>query len=1230
MEVRELFRRDINQRVANDGVAKVWDESSLYEEITEYVVTESIENHLKSFLSSFVESLEARKKAGEGRDGMAVWISGFFGSGKSHFAKIIGNLLANRVLDTEGGRTAIDLFAPHLDGSRVENDIKGYFHQVRNQTCTYPIFLEIKSKENLSNPNSIAEICLSSFYQSLGYSPTVYMARIEKLLDEHGVYDQFKNYYQQEFKDSWEVGREKQAFARSRTAKALCAVLPHEYADVTAAEKAILDARDYESITAESFAAELLDYLAKQRSKHPQQSPHIVLILDEAQQFIGDDGGKIHELQAIVEQLGARGKGQVWVIATGQEKLDAVIERTSIQLALLGKLTGRVACHLHLDSQDVQKVVRDRLLSKLESQQDSIRSVYSHNEGFLADLCRLDADRPIPSVDAGSFAAFYPFLPYQPVLAQEIFDTMRGIRLSGGERSMLTVTQGILKTIAVEPVGALVSFDRVFDEIESELCSDDYLGSHGVRAVREADKKIEDWEVSPSRCLKVLWLIQRLNWIPLTPGTISKMLVTEVGIDLADYRQKVDATLQKLRAAGYVSYDEAKKEYRFLSTEEGEVEKDVLDRKTGYGNIVRLAKELTKNRVLTRQKLSEYRVACGKGLFDVSVTVDGEQVVTAGDVTVEFYGPLSTEKRDDLAKPNLAEGEKGKIVRWVATPDSGKTLEDSIRRYEALGWITTDPKHTSGRSPRYLQTIEEKRIELQELEGRLISAIEQSFKSGEVLFSGEEKQLDGRRELRAVVQDVFKTVIPNLYDRFAAADKDYDPKDIERVLQPTNTKLYSLSPALSLFDSTNQLQMHNPLVETILDEIKHREDQGGDVDGRSIEDFFEHVPFGWPNELVRLVLAACMRSGAIAIVTGGRKVYDYTEPVVVQCLTQLNKFRQAQFVAITTGLSPDQIKKAKEELIKLGETGVQESANDLARGVKRVATRFTASSEKAETHVSAGLPIADCYKQVEPLCKPLLDEDDPTLVVTQFLGKVDQWHTLNDYFKALSSFTTDGKDRRYFESQRFLGICRNNSPLDRSDQASAVATASQEMATIIGAKEIVPKWSIYQKNYDDLVAAYRSVYQHIYSGVITRISALEDEITSFPEWKKLTADESEAILRPVFGAGGPLGLKPNPVLTTPENILDATSVYSLVALEAIEITIPTYKQSILDAMTAVLNKPADGGDGGGGGPKIKVWKPSSSFRNKHISSNAEVDEAVESVRKELTDLVAEGYTVVVE
>src|ERR1700688_1177094 len=180
MPIRDLFVRDLGRKI--EGVVKVYDQDALAQEIREFVLTDWIEEKLKDILDTFTESLEARRRRAQPLDDMGIWISGFFGSGKSHFAKLVGYLLQNPVVDLDTGESAMDLFEQHLHDSRPARDIKRRLGEIRLSTSVKTVAFEIKAKQTLNNPSSVAEILLSTFYESLGYSDAIYLARVEKRL----------------------------------------------------------------------------------------------------------------------------------------------------------------------------------------------------------------------------------------------------------------------------------------------------------------------------------------------------------------------------------------------------------------------------------------------------------------------------------------------------------------------------------------------------------------------------------------------------------------------------------------------------------------------------------------------------------------------------------------------------------------------------------------------------------------------------------------------------------------------------------------------------------------------------------------------------------------------------------------------------------------------------------------------------------------------------------------
>jgi hypothetical protein len=285
---------------------------------------------------------------------MAVWLWGFFGSGKSHVAKVLGHLLENDVVEPEGNRRAIDLFNVHLDDPTLVGaaDLKAALAEIHTHAWCKTIAFEIKSKLDQANPESVTEICLRSFYESLGLASTIWLARLERKLQTEGHYDDFLRTYREQNGREWVADRMEHGFYMDEIASALASALdrPPE----SARDMLIAYQRDHSRVSPETFARELVDYLHVCAAEVKPREPHIVFVIDEMGQFIADSGDRIHELQAIIEQAGAQGRGRIWFICTSQEALDQVVDRTGLKLSALGKLDARFSTKIPLTGEAVR------------------------------------------------------------------------------------------------------------------------------------------------------------------------------------------------------------------------------------------------------------------------------------------------------------------------------------------------------------------------------------------------------------------------------------------------------------------------------------------------------------------------------------------------------------------------------------------------------------------------------------------------------------------------------------------------------------------------------------------------------------------------------------------------------------------------------------------------------------------------------------------------------------
>ena len=457
-----------------------------------------------------------------------------------------------------------------------------------------------------------------------------------------------------------------------------------------------------------------------------------------------------------------------------------------------------------------------------------------------------------------------------------------------------------------------------------------YLGASGVLAIRESGERVSGAPIDPARVLKVLWLLQRITWVPRVPETLAKLLVRKLDAEIAPLRKQVETTLEELQEAGYVARDEATGEWKFLSERERTIEQAIQEmirpggaKSFSIAAVRRTSQQMAKESVVIKKKLGNFAVLYGKTKvpFNFGVHLDGEAILTGPEIEAVFMSPLASGRKqeiEEIRRLNQGGGAKGPKVWWVSSvPDH---LEARLKRYEALVKVTGDKRFTEDSSSDTQDALSEKRKERDELRGALIGEIERAFLDGTIFYGGQEIDLDGAADLKEPINNALTNIIPNIYPRFSLADRSFDfVKDLKALLNPATSKLDTVASELVLFDTQGSLQRESDLVSQVLEVIRDLEDEGIDptgsllIDAKDSKGFkgFERPPFGWPAEIIRLVLAACLRAGAVYLErqtsTGPDSVYDYKGTADV--FAKVNTFKKTTFRVAETSLTVEQIKQ---------------------------------------------------------------------------------------------------------------------------------------------------------------------------------------------------------------------------------------------------------------------------------------------------------------------------------
>lgn len=548
--IYDMFYKHIDRDIK--GVIKVGqgDDENVKQELEEYVVTEQLREHIDVFFDVYKKGLISNT------DKMGVWISGFFGSGKSHLLKIFSYLLENKVID---GHKAIEYF----NDKKLDNFTLANMKAAGDITSDVILFnIDSKSdSDSKANKDAIVNVFNKVFNEMQGFSASMpWLAELERTLVKNGEYDAFRYAFEKASGRTWEDGREDFYYEEDAIIEALSSATKMS----EEAARNWYNKEEGYSLSIEKFAKKVKEYIDSKGKNH-----HVIFLVDEIGQYIGDSDNLMLNLQTVVEDLGTFCMGKCWVIATSQEGLD---EFTKVNGDKFSKIQGRFNTRLSLSSANVDEVIKERILRKKPEAEEYLKMLYSEKESIIKNLLTFkDTAEMKLYKDEKDFADVYPFVPYQFNLLQKTFNGVRehgasGKHLSKGERSLLGAFQEVGKDYMDKESGVLVPFSAFYNTIKT------FLDSSVSSAIIHASKNdnLEDFDVE---VLKLLFLIKYVKEIKGNLENISTLLITNIDEDKIDLKKRVQISLDKLIKETLIQKNGD--EYIFLTNDEQDVNKAI-------------------------------------------------------------------------------------------------------------------------------------------------------------------------------------------------------------------------------------------------------------------------------------------------------------------------------------------------------------------------------------------------------------------------------------------------------------------------------------------------------------------------------------------------------------------------------------------------------------------------------------------------------------------------------
>ncbi len=690
----------IGELLASDGCNFIkdcvnvedYDPETALGELKKYIATEPLKAAYESLFAAMAAAAKSLTADG------GVWVSGFFGSGKSSFVKNVGYVLANREV---GATRAGSLFREQVDSRRIAECVA-----FLNSTIPYEVFM-FDAQANMraqSHAEHIARMMYRVMLRQLDYAEDYQIAGLEIQLEKTGKLDAFQRLCRAEFEQEWQAVR-KGTRRSVRTSALLHQLDPQTYASADTWLNSLGNAYPPETNVAD-LVRQMFDLCAARR---PGKA--MAFILDEMDDHGAISGECLNDLRAVTEQFGKESAtrvkagaipGPVWIIVALQRTINNVYSYLPSHRCDLPKLRKCFPHQIDLSQAGIRELAARRVLRKRSCPEPGLRTLFRENRSTLMKSIRLERCSRGTEFSEDEFVLLYPYVPHLIDLA---IDIAAGVRLhphlpkhvANGNLSILKQCSEMVSGptgVSDQPIGALVSIDKIYDLLEANLPSEKRQDIRNIGHRFDGDP---DYPGLAVRVAKVLCLMEFVKTdLPRTTRNIAALLVRRV--NEPSPADAVAAILLRLKETMFAR--ETDDQWRLYGFDELRTAPSVLDQLNDilgrvnprlpglHNNLIQLVKKsIARSLTWYTRSLHEFNASLGNYLQGVIWTLEhlsGNKVTT--DEFTQKIAALDQVSIDIRAlELRLAQSEtrNAKLAAALGIPvhDNGRTAEGPRTTY---------------------------------------------------------------------------------------------------------------------------------------------------------------------------------------------------------------------------------------------------------------------------------------------------------------------------------------------------------------------------------------------------------------------------------------------------------------------------------------------------------------------------------------------------------------------
>ncbi len=1099
MEIKQLFdpKKDIYRTIEKVITYGSSQEARLKAEISEYVVTESIEEQFEKLLTKMQAAMEAG-----GENEVGVWVSGFYGSGKSSFTKYLG-LAFDDTIKIDGIP-----FIKHLQDRLHKSTTKALLNTVTQRFPAAVLMLDLASEQVAgATMEEVSTVLYYKVLQWAGYSRNLKVAALERKLKTDQRYDEFLQAFKEQTDgQEWQDYRNDELVVDSLIPEIAHQLYPNLFKTPSSFTTEVSEVIRFEN----DRVSEMLEIAREATGKD-----YIVFIIDEVGQYVGSRQNLILNLDGLAKNLKNIGDGKVWIIGTAQQTLTEDDPKASLNSPELYKLKDRFPIQIDLEANDIKEICYRRLLGKSPTGEAEVGGYFDkYGQALRHNTKLVDARAYGADFDKETFINLYPFLPAHFDILLHLLGALAKSTGGIGLRSAIKVIQDILVEgaddrlpIADQTVGWLATTVTLFDALEKDIRRS-FPSIHqavGKVLIRFPDSKIHQ-DIG-----KTVAVLQILGNLPISLANVTSLMHGSISAD--SQADTVKQAVEALLSDSIVPFGEQEGNLCFFSEKLNDIEQERAQ----------IALRSIELRRIINEALSEaYAPLPSTHLHGSLAVTTGLKAQAAGGVPASLSGERNTvQTLVELIAPHdyestrsrLTEESRHKTAQHTiylfgrTQPEMDELTAEIYRCREIVNKYRNEPDqevkdYCAGQSER-----------ANRLTGELERLLKRSLLQGSFVFRGQVTAVESLdQDIISSARKHLAEVAEQVFDRYAEAPVRANTDLAEKFLRTGNlTAITSQLDPLNLVKTQNgvpSIDINHKAITSIRDMI----DRMGAIEGKRLTENFTDAPFGWSPDTLRYLVAAMLMAGEIKLKVAGREV-TVNGQQAIDALKTNNSFKTIGVSLREERPSMDVLAKAAERLTDLTGDLVIPLEDKISKSTTKLFPQLQHQyAPLAEKLKGLGLPGVDALRDLNQEIADILLTDASD--AAQRLGSEESVLFNNLKWAAdLKRALEQGLEQTLRDLQQHRQAINE---LPDSGTPGDLKTDLNETLTLI--EERLKQTDFYRYS-TDFNSALTAIQARTRDAALTletqqqqRIKEIEPDLKRIPEWSELTAQEQNDLL----------------------------------------------------------------------------------------------------------------------